>query len=69
MIVLVLFGLFFGLDTAKKPERFISIGGLFVNILFCWIFSKHRTKVEHVFLCWYSLVHISLHVQCTCKNI
>ena len=47
MIVLVLFGLFFGLDTAKKPERFISIGGLIVNILFSWIFSKHRTKVEH----------------------
>ncbi|RMX60525.1 hypothetical protein pdam_00001440, partial [Pocillopora damicornis] len=46
VIVLVLLGVFFGLDTAKKPERFISLAGLLVNILFCWIFSKHPRKVK-----------------------
>ncbi|XP_020630749.1 solute carrier family 28 member 3-like isoform X2 [Orbicella faveolata] len=46
VLVLVALGVFFGLDTAKQPERFISLAGLFANILFCWIFSKHRRKVK-----------------------
>lgn len=45
-VVLVALGVFFGLDTAKQPVRFISLLGLFCNILFCWIFSKHRRKVR-----------------------
>ena len=46
MLVLVALGIFFGLDTAKQPERFVSIAGLVVNILFCWLFSRHRRKVR-----------------------
>ncbi|XP_022781914.1 solute carrier family 28 member 3-like isoform X2 [Stylophora pistillata] len=46
VVVVVLLGVFFGLDTAKKPERFISLAGLALNILFCWIFSKHPRKVK-----------------------
>lgn len=46
VLVLVALGVFFGLDTAKQPERFISLAGLFANILFCWVFSKHRRKVR-----------------------
>ena len=45
LVILVALGVFFGLDTAKKPVRFISLAGLFANVLFCWIFSKHRRKV------------------------
>lgn len=48
VLILVALGVFFGLDTAKQPERFISLAGLFANILLCWIFSKHRRKVSHV---------------------
>ena len=46
MLVLVALGIFFGLDTAKQPERFVSIAGLVVNILFCWLFSRHPRKVR-----------------------
>ncbi|XP_068698446.1 solute carrier family 28 member 3-like [Montipora foliosa] len=46
VLILAALGVFFGLDTAKQPLRFISISGLFFNILFCWIFSKHRRKVK-----------------------
>ena len=46
MLVLVALGIFFGLDTAKQPERFVSIAGLVVNILFCWLFSRHPRKVS-----------------------
>ena len=46
VLVLVALGIFFGLDTAKQPERFISIAGLVVNILFCWLFSRHPRKVR-----------------------
>ena len=46
VLVLVALGIFFGLDTAKQPERFVSIAGLVVNILFCWLFSRHPRKVR-----------------------
>ncbi|XP_073256992.1 solute carrier family 28 member 3-like isoform X4 [Porites lutea] len=46
VLVLVALGIFFGLDTAKQPERFVSIAGLVVNILFCWLFSRHPRKVK-----------------------
>ena len=45
VLILAALGVFFGLDTAKQPIRFVSLAGLFCNILFCWIFSKHRRKV------------------------
>ena len=48
VLVLVALGIFFGLDTAKQPERFVSIAGLVVNILFCWLFSRHPRKVRCV---------------------
>ncbi|XP_074611029.1 uncharacterized protein LOC141865596 [Acropora palmata] len=43
-LLLVALGVFFGLDTAKQPIRFISLAGLCCNILFSWIFSKHRRR-------------------------
>lgn len=46
VLILVALGVFFGLDTAKQPVRFVSLAGLFCNILFCWVFSKHRSKVK-----------------------
>lgn len=46
VLVLVALGIFFGLDTAKQPERFVSIAGLVVNILFCWLFSRNPRKVR-----------------------
>ncbi|XP_067027107.1 solute carrier family 28 member 3-like isoform X1 [Acropora muricata] len=45
-LLLVALGVFFGLDTAKQPIRFISLAGLCCNILFSWIFSKHRRRVK-----------------------
>ena len=49
MIVLILLGLLFGLDTAKEKERFISLAGLVVCIFSAWIFSKKRRKVSAFF--------------------
>lgn len=46
VLILMALGVFFGLDTAKQPVRFVSLAGLFCNILFCWVFSKHRSKVK-----------------------
>ena len=46
MGVLAALGAFFGLDTADEPERFISLGGLVVNVFICWLFSAHRRKVR-----------------------
>ncbi|XP_068698450.1 solute carrier family 28 member 3-like isoform X3 [Montipora foliosa] len=46
VLILAALGVFFGLDTAKQPIRFVSLAGLFCNILFCWIFSKHRRKIK-----------------------
>ncbi|XP_020912178.1 solute carrier family 28 member 3 isoform X2 [Exaiptasia diaphana] len=46
VVLLVLIGLFLGLDTAKEPERFISVAGLFMNIFICWLLSAKRRKVK-----------------------
>lgn len=45
-LIVVALAVFFGLDTAKQPIRFISLAGLCINILFSWIFSKHRRRVK-----------------------
>ncbi|XP_031548619.1 solute carrier family 28 member 3-like isoform X1 [Actinia tenebrosa] len=46
LVILALIGVFLGLDTAKEPERFISVAGLFVNISICWLFSARRSKIK-----------------------
>ena len=46
VLVLVALGIFLGLDSAKQPEWFVSIAGLVVNILFCWLFSRRPRKVR-----------------------
>ena len=48
LVVLTLLALWFGLDTAKEPRRFISVGGLLVYVGISWVFSKHRRKVSYV---------------------
>lgn len=63
VLVLVALGVFFGLDTAKQPKRFISLAGLFANILFCWIFSKHRRKVSYVLLLVFPLCYVFLYTN------
>lgn len=45
-LIVVALAVFFGLDTAKQPIRFVSLAGLCINILFSWIFSKHRRRVK-----------------------
>nr|XP_061812805.1 sodium/nucleoside cotransporter 1-like [Nerophis lumbriciformis] len=44
-IVLILLGLWLGLDTIKRPEQFISFGGVCMFILLVFLFSAHRTAV------------------------
>ena len=48
LVVLTLFALWFGLDTAKEPRRFISVAGMLVYVGISWLFSKHRRKVSYV---------------------
>lgn len=45
-LIVVALAVFFGLDTATQPIRFISLAGLCINILFSWVFSKHRRRVK-----------------------
>jgi len=46
LVVLTLLALWFGLDTAKDPRRFISVAGMLVYVGISWVFSKHRRKVR-----------------------
>jgi len=46
LVVLTLLALWFGLDTAKEPRRFISVLGMLVYVGISWVFSKHRRKVK-----------------------
>ncbi|KAL9969400.1 hypothetical protein ACROYT_G021615 [Oculina patagonica] len=46
LVVLTLIGLWFGLDTAKEPKRFISVLGMLVYVGISWAFSAHRKKVK-----------------------
>ena len=47
LVVLTLLALWFGLDTAKEPRRFISVLGMVVYVGISWVFSKHRRKVSY----------------------
>lgn len=46
LVVLTLLALWFGLDTAKEPRRFISVAGMLVYVGISWVCSKHRRKVR-----------------------
>ena len=46
LVVVILVGLWFGLDTAKEPRRFISVLGMFVYVGISYAFSLHRRKVS-----------------------
>ena len=46
LVVLTLIGLWFGLDTAKEPRRFISVLGMLVYVGISYAFSVHRRKVS-----------------------
>ncbi|XP_032227058.2 solute carrier family 28 member 3 isoform X1 [Nematostella vectensis] len=46
VVILALLALFLGLDNHDEPERLISLAGLCVNILVCWLFSKNRRKIR-----------------------
>lgn len=48
LVVLTLLALWFGLDTAKDPRRFISVAGMLVYVGISWVCSKHRRKVSYV---------------------
>lgn len=47
LVVLTLIALWFGLDTAKEPRRFISVLGMLVYVGISWAFSRHRRKVSY----------------------
>ena len=47
LVVLTLLALWFGLDTAKEPRRFISVAGMLVYVGISWALSKHRRKVSY----------------------
>ncbi|XP_077452309.1 sodium/nucleoside cotransporter 1 [Stigmatopora argus] len=47
VIVVILLGLWLGLDTIQRPEQFISFGGVCMFSLLIFLFSAHRTAV-----CW-----------------
>lgn len=52
LVVLVLFGLWFGLDTAKEPKRFISLLGMLVYVGISYVSSIHRKRVSIIlFVC------------------
>ena len=46
LVILTLIGLWFGLDTAKEPRRFISVLGMLVYVGISYAFSVHRKKVS-----------------------
>ncbi|XP_068755204.1 solute carrier family 28 member 3-like isoform X1 [Montipora capricornis] len=46
LVVLTLIGLWFGLDTAKEPKRFISLLGMLVYVGISYAFSIHRRKIK-----------------------
>lgn len=46
LVILTLIGLWFGLDTAKEPRRFISVLGMLVYVGISYAFSVHRKKVK-----------------------
>lgn len=46
LVALTLIGLWFGLDTAKEPKRFISLAGMVVYVGISYAFSVNRRKVS-----------------------
>ncbi|XP_029193531.2 solute carrier family 28 member 3-like isoform X1 [Acropora muricata] len=46
LVVLVLLGLWFGLDTAKEPKRFISLLGMLVYVGISYVLSIHRKRIK-----------------------
>lgn len=46
LVFVILVGLWFGLDTAKDPRRFISVLGMFVYVGISYAFSLNRRKVK-----------------------
>lgn len=50
LVVLVLLGLWFGLDTAKEPKRFISLLGMLVYVGISYVFSIHRKRVSIIII-------------------
>ena len=46
MVALTLIGVWFGLDTAKEPRRFISLAGMVVYVGISYLFSVNRRKVS-----------------------
>ena len=46
LVALTLIGLWFGLDTAKEPRRFISLAGMVVYVGISYLFSVNRRKVS-----------------------
>ena len=46
VVLLVLVGLWFGLDTAKDPKRFISVLGMLVYIGISYLLSSNRKKAS-----------------------
>lgn len=45
--LLALIGIFIGMDTIKQPKRLISIAGMGMYILICYLCSKHRKRVRY----------------------
>lgn len=46
LVALTLIGLWFGLDTAKEPRRFISLAGMVVYVGISYLFSVNRRKIK-----------------------